>query len=159
MKKILQPNNAIIAIKRTNLTKERGKYAIVIKKEMGREARNFLDAACQFLTLKTPDENKHNTHPEIRRSSPNRWLTQIQIHAETLTYVEDGPLPRKPPNTWTNRVVLLNLLGNGKPKSNPSKTSSRPSQAPVKGKQVDVEQKLKEIEERLNKSIDERLER
>ena len=87
-RQILLTNEGVISIEKTNLTEERGKYAIVCKKDKVKEVREFLDAACTYILGNTAEEIKHKTHPEIRRSSPNRWQTQLQAFAETMNHEE-----------------------------------------------------------------------
>ena len=164
VREVLTTNEAVLSIEKTNLTEERGKYVIICKKEKEAEVKDFLDDACQYIAANVDKTIKHETHPDIRRSSPNRWQTQIQTYANTMTQAEDGPLPRKPPNAWGNKVILINdpesfpkLPGRSKPRETQKKTQEKPSQEQTQGNQGEFEKKVKEIEERLNKKIEERL--
>ena len=64
-REILLTSEGVISIKKTNLTEERGKYAIVCKKDKVKEVREFLDAACTYILGNTAEEIKHKTHPEV----------------------------------------------------------------------------------------------
>ena len=161
---IILSNETVMSIEKTNLTEERGKYVIVCKKEKEQEAKKFLEAACSFISENITEDIRHETHPKIRLSSSNRWQTQIQTFAETLTQVEDGPLPRKPPNAWGNKVVLINdpenfpkLPGKKKPRENENQNQERSSREKNQVNQDALEDRLKEIEERLHKKMEERL--
>lgn len=160
-KLLILSNDAVIAVKTTNFSDESGNYATVIKKEMENEARNFLAAACLFLISKAPNENKHKTHPEIRRSSQYRWQTQIQVYADTLTHAPNAKKASQcteQQNHTTEQPRKLHKSSTERQTEEQSEqNTSRPSQAPAQGKQVDMEQKLKEIKERLTKKIDGRL--
>ena len=81
-----------------------------------------------------------------------------------MNHDEGGPLPRKPPNAWNNKVVFINnpesfpeLKGKEKSKASQSRPQTRPSQEKVQVKNSDFEDKLREIKERLNKKVEEKM--
>jgi exonuclease VII large subunit len=127
--------------------------------------RNFLDDACKFIEGKIDSSIKHSTHPDIRRSSQNKWQTQLQMFAETISQSEDGPLPRQPPNSWNNKVIMVNdpesfpkFSGKSKTKQNPTKSQKEPAREVSQKSQEDLETRLKEIEDRMNKKMEEKME-
>lgn len=98
------------------------------------------------------EKRKHEIHPDIRSSRPNRWQTQLQSLAETITQAEHGPLPRQPPNAWSNKIVKLNdpesfpkLQGRNKPRANPTKSQSKSTQEKTLGNQEEIERYLRKL--------------
>ena len=164
VKEILLSNDAIMGIEKTNLSEERGKYIIVCKKEREQEVRKFLDEACKLIEENIDFNIKHPTHPEIRRSSQNKWQTQLQLFAETISQTEEVPLPRKPPNAWNSRVILVNdpesflkLPGNNQNKQSQRKNQKEPIKEVTQNSPGDLETRLKEIEDRMNKKMEEKM--
>mgnify|MGYP003492990338 CR=1 FL=1 len=164
VKEILLSNDAILGIEKTNLSEERGKYIMICKKEKEQEVRKFLDGVCKHVEENIDCNIKHPTHPEIRRSSQNKWQTQLQQFAETISQTEEVPLPRKPPNAWNNRVIMVNdpesfpkLPGNNQGKQNQKKIPRESTKEAIQNSPVDFETRLKEIEDRLNQKMEEKM--
>lgn len=97
-----------VALEKTNLYEESGKCILICKKG-DMEMKEFIDFACKYLNEEITEQARHNTHTEIRRAISTRWSTQIQQFGKEIIVIQDDqPLPRKPPNAWQNRVVIIN---------------------------------------------------
>jgi hypothetical protein len=83
-RELLTGHYSVIALEKTNLSEERGKYAIICQRENEKETKDFLDAVTGFINENADWDMKHLTHPEVRRASSNRWSTQIQEYAESF---------------------------------------------------------------------------
>lgn len=152
---ILKSNPKVLAVEKTNLTEERGNYVVICEKSNERETKEFIDKALEYLNKNAQQAIQHPTHPEIRRSSPNRWSTQLREYAESMTKVQDQEkLPSKPPNAWNKKSILINNLEDF-PKLPTRKSPKNPS-AKNPENANDLEEKLREIEERMNKEFEEK---
>lgn len=131
---------------------------MICKMDKEQKVREFLDVACKFVNENIKCEIKYRTHPEMRRPSPNRRQTQIQMFAEEVSKAQyKAHLPRQPPNARNNKIVMINDQESF-PKR-PGKTEEKKS--PIKNQiyQKDLEKKLADIEERMKKKIEERIEK
>jgi hypothetical protein len=169
-REILTGHFSIISLEKTNLSKERGKYNLICKKNQEKEAREFIDAATKYINEVADWEDKHVTYPEIRRSSPNRWNSEIQEYAETLHKTqEEEYLPRKPPNAWNQKIIFDNdpekfppLQEAPTPKVKNSKKLSKAPEKTINQEpknNTKTSEKMKEIEERINRQVEERIKR
>ena len=159
----LTQHYGVYALEKTNLTEERGKYVLVCANN--EDTKEFVDFAVEHLNNETTEQVRHNTHSEIRKASSNKWSTQIQQYAKEIVVIDDDtPLPRKPPNAWQNRVILINDPENfpnlpSKPKEKRDKPTKEKIQAKESPSTSEVEKRLKEIEERINQKMEEKIQR
>jgi hypothetical protein len=66
---LLTQHHGVLALEKTNLTEERGKYVLVCEKD-DEETRDFVDFACNYLNDEVTEQVRHKTHPEIRMPAP-----------------------------------------------------------------------------------------
>jgi hypothetical protein len=170
-RELITAHYSVIALEKTNLTTERGKYSVICKRESEKQTKEFLDELTMFINASASWEIKHITHPEIRRSSSSKWSTQIQEYAASFNKItEDEDLPRNPPkNAWNKKIVLINepeefpALQPTPRTSNVRKVARIAEKSPNLQQKVtetqEFEEKIKEIEERINKSVEEKINR
>jgi hypothetical protein len=162
---MLTQHQGIMALEKTNLTEERGKYVLVCDKNVD-ETQEFIDFSCTYLNDEITEQVRHKTHSEIRRASSTKWSTQIQQYAREIVIIEDDtPLPRKPPNAWQNKIIIVNDMENfpklpSRPRANRNPTKEKVPQLAKESSSTQlVEDKLREMEEKMNQQMEDKIER
>jgi hypothetical protein len=133
---------------------------LIVEKKKENEIKEKLNIAFSYINENIPENAKHETHPEIRRAATNRWSTQIQEYAAKYQHNDDKThLPKKPPNAWDRKVLLINdpesfpkLRENEQPKKTMERVQIRKTPEKILPNEVDLENKLKEIEDKISKN-------
>ena len=104
---LLTKYHGVLALEKTNLTEERGKYVLVCEKGDG-ETREFIDFACRSLNDERTEQIRHNTHSEIRRASSTKWSTQIPEHqSEMIVLTGRTHQPKRTQSTLTGEAAFV----------------------------------------------------
>jgi hypothetical protein len=162
-RELLTDHENILRIEKTNLSGERGKYLLICEKKNEKEVKEYIDKALEYFNTNVAEQVRHSTHPEVRRSSPTKWTTQIQEYTDNYQNPASERLPRNPPNAWNNKIVLVNDLENfptiqkeACQKTNkPTRQSKNPERQ--EKEETELQKRLKKIEENINKKFEERI--